>query len=108
MVLLLLLLPPPPPAQFPLTGMAAVTPDPPEVATGAAGHALWVPVPVVAVPAMLPTVGAAGWLACAKYPVVAATPAMRAAAVQFDTRRTLRTPPSRIMPARRGAEVSSG
>jgi hypothetical protein len=96
-----------PPAQFPLDGMAAVTPDPPEVATGAAGHALCAPVPVVAVPVVAPAAGAADWLAWAKYPVVAATPAMRAAAVQFDIRRTLPTPRSRVSYACRAAGVSS-
>ena len=56
----------PPLAQLPLVGTAAVTPDPPEVVTGAAGHALWwaaglvAGVPAVpAVPAVPPAAGAA-------------------------------------------------
>jgi hypothetical protein len=95
--------------QLPLAGTAAVTPDPPEVATGEAGHALWWAAGLVAaIPVVPPAAGAAAWLACAKYPVVAATPAMRAAAVQFDTRRALRTPLSRVVPACQATAVSSG
>ena len=81
-----------------VAGACAVTPEPPEVATGTVTQALCVPCAVVPVPpAWLAMVCGDVWpaLARAKYPVVAALPAIRATAVQFDMRRTRRRPPLR-------------
>src|SRR5208283_5183110 len=81
-----------------VTAACAVTPEPPEVATGTVTQALCVPCAAVPVPPALPAVACGEvWLAlaCAKYPVAAAVPAISATAVQFDMRRTRRRPPLR-------------